>query len=61
MKLKTKHFLLAGALALPLFFTACSDNQYAEPMPDNVENIIRPNNNSAEKVYTFMPESSKMP
>ncbi|MBR7002041.1 MAG: amino acid ABC transporter substrate-binding protein [Neisseriaceae bacterium] len=61
MKLKTKHFLLAGALALPLFFTACSDNQYAEPMPDNVENIIRPNNYSAEKVYTFMAESSKMP
>ena len=61
MKLKTKHFLLAGLLALPLFFTACSDNQYSEAMPDNVENLIRPNNYTSDKVYTFMAEPSKMP
>lgn len=61
MKLKTKHFLLAGLLTLPLFLTACSDNQYAEPMPDNVENLIRPNNYTSDRVYTFMAEPSKMP
>ena len=61
MKLKTKPFLLAGLLALPLFFTACSEQEVAEPMPEQVENLIRPNTYTSERVYTFMAEASKMP
>ena len=61
MKLKTNHFLLAGLLALPLFFTACSDQTGEEALPDHVENIIRPTQYHSERIYTFMAESSKMP
>lgn len=61
MKLKTKPFLLAGLLALPLFFTACSEQEVAEPMPEQVENLIRPNTYTSDRVYTFMAEASKMP
>ncbi|MBP5790143.1 MAG: transporter substrate-binding domain-containing protein [Neisseriaceae bacterium] len=62
MKLKTKHFLLASLLALPLCLTACSDNTEAdEALPDNVANIIRPVQYHSDKVYTFMAEPSKMP
>lgn len=61
MRLKTKPFLLAGLLALPLFFTACSEQEVAEPMPEQVENLIRPNTYTSDRVYTFMAEASKMP
>lgn len=62
MKLKTKHFLWASLLALPLCLTACSDHTEAdEALPDNVANIIRPVQYQSDKVYTFMAEPSKMP
>ena len=61
MKLKNKHFLSIMALCLPLCLTACSDDKQFEPMPEQVENIIRQKTYSADRVYTFMAEPSKMP
>ena len=61
MKLKNKHFLSIMALCLPLCLTACSDDKQFEAMPEQVENIIRQETYSADRVYTFMAEPSKMP
>ena len=61
MKWKTKHLLSALLLVTSFVLTACSEKESSEPMPQNVENIIRPNKYNAERVYTFMAEPSKMP